>query len=168
MKKLLVAILAVALAAQPQVSTLAKSAKRVTLTKAVLKDKIRGGWAGQTIGCAYGGPTEFRYRGVMIPDSVAINYPEHHLQYYYDHAPGLYDDIYMDLTFVEVFHRLGLDAPVDSFATAFAYAPYPCGTPTRLAATTSAKASYRRHRATGRTIRTPTVSTTKSRAITPA
>lgn len=103
----------------------AKPAKRVTLTKAVLKDKIRGGWAGQTIGCAYGGPTEFCYRGIMIDDSIDIKYPPHHLQYFFDHVPSLYDDIYMDLTFVDVFDRLGLDAPVDSFATAFAYAKYP-------------------------------------------
>ena len=32
-----------------------------TLSKDVLLDKIKGGWAGQTIGCTYGGPTEFRY-----------------------------------------------------------------------------------------------------------
>ena len=34
--------------------------------------------------------------------------------------PGLYDDLYMDLTFVDVFEKYGLDAPVDSFANAFA------------------------------------------------
>lgn len=100
-------------------------AKSVTLSKATLMDKIRGGWAGQTIGCAYGGPTEFVYRGIMIDDSISIGYPEHHLQYFYDRVPSLFDDIYMDLTFVDVFNRLGLDAPVDSFATAFAYAKYP-------------------------------------------
>ena len=100
-------------------------ARRVTLSRATLLDKIKGGWAGQTIGCAYGGPTEFCYRGVTIPESTAIEYPEHHLQYFFDRAPGLYDDIYMDLTFLDVFNRLGLDAPTDSFATAFAYARYP-------------------------------------------
>lgn len=97
----------------------------IALSKSVLFDKIKGGWAGQTIGCAYGGPTEFCYRGVMIPDDVEISYPEHHLQWFYDHAPGLFDDVYMDLTFVDVFSRLGLDAPADSFANAFAYAKYP-------------------------------------------
>lgn len=100
-------------------------ARRVNLSRATLLDKIKGGWAGQTIGCAYGGPTEFCYRGVTIPESTAIEYPEHHLQYFFDRAPGLYDDIYMDLTFLDVFNRLGLDAPTDSFATAFAYARYP-------------------------------------------
>ncbi|MBO7067908.1 MAG: ADP-ribosylglycohydrolase family protein [Bacteroidaceae bacterium] len=107
------------------IALIAKKEGTVTLTKSVLLDKIKGGWAGQTIGCAYGGPTEFCYRGVMIPDDVEITYPEHHLKGYFDNAPSLFDDVYMDLTFVEVFTRLGLDAPADSFATAFAYAPYP-------------------------------------------
>ena len=38
--------------------------------------------------------------------------------------PGLYDDLYMDLTFVDVFEKYGLNAPVDSFANAFANAGY--------------------------------------------
>ena len=101
------------------------SQKTVTIDKDVLMDKIMGGWAGQTIGCTYGGPTEFSYQGRMIPDSVEIKWPEHYIQWYYDNSPGLYDDVYMDLTFVDVFDRLGLDAPIDSFAVAFANAPYP-------------------------------------------
>lgn len=97
----------------------------VTMSKDVLLDKIKGGWAGQTIGCTYGGPTEFRYSGTMISDYIPIEWPEHYIKWYYENAPGLYDDVYMDLTFVDVFDRLGLDAPVDSFATAFANAGYP-------------------------------------------
>ena len=97
----------------------------VTLSKSTLLDKIKGGWAGQTIGCAYGGPTEFCYRGIMIPDNVEITYPEHHLKNYFDNLPSLFDDVYMDLTFVDVFTKEGLDAPVESFANAFAYAQYP-------------------------------------------
>jgi hypothetical protein len=99
-------------------------AKSVILSKAVLKDKIMGGWAGQTIGCTYGGPTEFVFQGRMIPDSVQIKWPEHHCKWYYDEAPGLYDDLYMDLTFVDVFERKGLDADVSDFADAFAHAGY--------------------------------------------
>ena len=95
------------------------------MSRSVLLDKIKGGWAGQTIGCAYGGPTEFCYRGVMIPDETEIAYPEHHLQWFYDHSPGLFDDVYMDLTFVDVFAKEGLDAPAESMAKAFAYASYP-------------------------------------------
>lgn len=96
----------------------------ITLPKDKLLDKIKGGWAGQVIGCTYGGPTEFRYNGTMIQDYVPIPWPEGYIKKWYENSPGLYDDVYMDLTFVDVFDRLGLDAPVDSFAMAFATAGY--------------------------------------------
>ena len=97
---------------------------QITISKSQLMDKIKGGWAGQTIGCTYGGPTEFKFKGI-IQDYTPIEWPEGIIKWYYEHGPGLYDDIYMDLTFVDVFDRLGLDAPVDSFAMAFANARYP-------------------------------------------
>lgn len=96
----------------------------ITLSRDTLMDKIKGGWAGQAIGCTYGGPTEFRYCGEMIDESVEIEWPEHYLKSYFDNSPGLYDDIYMDLTFVDVFEKKGLDAPVEAFADAFANADY--------------------------------------------
>lgn len=98
--------------------------EEVTLSKSVLMDKIKGAWAGQTIGCTYGGPTEFKFRGTMIQDYNPIRWEDGCIKDYCLNGPGLYDDIYMDLTFVEVFDRLGLDAPVDSFAMAFANAGY--------------------------------------------
>ncbi len=110
---------------QQQRSTTEVLGNEVTITKEVLMDKIKGGWAGQTIGCTYGGPTEFRYPGTLIQNNIPIEWPEHYIKWYYNNFPGLYDDIYMDLTFVEVFERCGLDAPVDSFALAFAHADYP-------------------------------------------
>jgi len=97
---------------------------KVTLTKEVLLDKIKGGWAGQTIGCTYGGPTEFKYNGTMIQEYVPLEWPDGYIKWWYENVPGLYDDVYMDLTFVDVFERLGLDAPVGSFAMAFATAEY--------------------------------------------
>ena len=96
----------------------------ITLSKDVLLDKIKGGWAGQTIGCTFGGPTEFRYNGTMIQDYTPIDWPDGYIKWYMENGAGLYDDVYMDLTFVDVFERLGLDAPADSFAMAFATAGY--------------------------------------------
>ena len=96
----------------------------LTITKQQLLNKIKGGWAGQTIGCTYGGPVEFKYCGTMIQDYIPLFWRDGIIKWYYENAPGLYDDVYMDLTFVDVFERLGLDAPVDSFATAFAHAGY--------------------------------------------
>ena len=90
----------------------------------VLKDKIKGGWAGQTIGCTYGGPTEFKYNGAMIHDKTPIIWYDDYALKTFESEPGLYDDIYMDLTFVEIIDKYGLDVHVDSFALAFANADY--------------------------------------------
>ena len=97
----------------------------VTMSQDRLLDKIKGGWAGQTFACTFGGPTEFKYKGMMIPDTVAIPWPESGLcKWYFDNDPGLYDDVYMDLTFVEIIDKFGCDAPMEKFADKFANAGY--------------------------------------------
>jgi len=105
-------------------STGSTGERTVTMTKAELLNKVKGGWAGQAIGVTYGGPTEFRYLGRMIPDSVELRWDNELVTFFYDKFPGLYDDIYMDLTFVDIFEKEGLDAPIESFANAFANADY--------------------------------------------
>src|SRR5258705_9491275 len=98
--------------------------KSITLTKEKLKDKIKGGWAGQTIGVTFGGPYEFRFNGSFIQAYQALDWNKGSLKSTMLNNPGLYDDLYMDLTFVDVFEKYGLGAPVDSFANAFANAGY--------------------------------------------
>jgi inosine-uridine nucleoside N-ribohydrolase len=98
--------------------------KNVRLTKESLRDKIKGGWAGQTIGVTFGGPTEFRYRGTFIQDSTPIAWYDGLLKESYERSMGLYDDLYVDLTFVDVIEKQGLDATADQFADAFARAGY--------------------------------------------
>ena len=96
----------------------------LTLSQEVLKDKIKGGWAGQTIGVTFGGPTEFKFNGTMIQDYVPIKWYDGYLKNTMENNAGLYDDVYMDLTFVEVFEKKGLDAPIEDFANAYANAGY--------------------------------------------
>ncbi|MET0393305.1 MAG: ADP-ribosylglycohydrolase family protein [Chitinophagaceae bacterium] len=98
-----------------------RSQGSVTLSKEALLDKIKGGWAGQTIGVTFGGPTEFQYEGSFIDAQQPIKWYDGYLKENMLNNAGLYDDLYMDLSFVQVFDRLGLDAPVDSFAQAFAH-----------------------------------------------
>jgi ADP-ribosylglycohydrolase len=118
MKKILGAILFL-----PALNIFAQQ-KTITITKEQLKDKIMGGWAGQTIGVTFGGPYEFRFSGSFIQDYQPLTWYDGYLKKTMINNPGLYDDLYMDLTFVDVFERYGLDAPVDSFANAFAHAGY--------------------------------------------
>ena len=99
--------------------------KEFTISKERLLDKVKGGWAGQALGCTYGGETEFCYLGRIIPDSVTISWSKDLTKHLFLSNPGLYDDIYMDLTFVDVIERNGVDAPADTFALAFANAGYP-------------------------------------------
>lgn len=95
-----------------------------TFTETTLSDKIRGGWAGQTIGCTFGGPTEFKYKGGIIHDQVEFLWYDDYAWDTFRDDPGLYDDVYMDLTFVEIMAREGVDAPAESYARAFAHADY--------------------------------------------
>lgn len=123
--KLTIASLAVVtLAGCASTKKIATLPEEVTINRSVLMDKVKGAWAGQTIGCTYGGPTEFKFRGTMIQPYHPIRWRDGNIKDFMSGDGGLYDDIYMDLTFVEVFDRLGLDAPVDSFAMAYAHAGY--------------------------------------------
>jgi len=122
MKKLLIplAILLSACSAQPQIPY----GTTVSIDNETLMDKIRGGWYGQTIGCTYGGPTEFKYKGGIIMDEIPIPWYDDYIYDTYIEDPGLYDDVYMDLTFLETMLEYGLDAPADKYAEAFANADY--------------------------------------------
>ncbi|MDQ4139076.1 MAG: ADP-ribosylglycohydrolase family protein [Bacteroidota bacterium] len=131
MKKALVLFLSLiygsvwALAVKPNPNQPVKASQNtLTLTKETLQDKIKGGWAGQTIGVTYGGPMEFRYNGTIIQEYHPIVWYDGYLKKTMTQNPGLYDDIYMDLTFVDVFEKEGLEAPVSSFAKAYANAGY--------------------------------------------
>lgn len=102
----------------------AQTPTRLNLSKQQLKDKIKGGWAGQTIGVTFGGPYEFQFNGTFIGDYQSLKWYDGYLKNTMVNNPGLYDDLYMDLTFVDVFERYGLDVPTDSFANAYANAGY--------------------------------------------
>lgn len=96
----------------------------VEMMVAELRDRIEGGWAGQTIGVVYGAPTEFKHQGTLIPDTQPISWGEGYVKYWWDKKPGLFDDIYNDLTFAEAFEQLGLDCTAEQLANRFAYADY--------------------------------------------
>jgi hypothetical protein len=121
---ILLLICVIAVTAIAQEKKVKSPTQNITITKDALKDKIMGGWAGQTVGVTFGGPTEFRYCGTIIQDYIPIKWYDGYLKNTMENNAGLYDDIYMDLTFVDVFEKKGLDAPVEEFAKAYANADY--------------------------------------------
>jgi len=76
----------------------AQPSTTISLNKQQLKDKIKGGWAGQTIGVTFGGPYEFRFQGTFIGDYQSLSWYDGYLKNVMLNNPGLYDDLYMDLT----------------------------------------------------------------------
>lgn len=123
-RKILIAAFAIAVSACTPDTVKVPYGKNVDIAEDVMLDKIRGGWFGQTIGCTYGGPTEFKYKGSIINDEIPIPWYDDYIYDTFLEDPGLYDDVYMDLTFLEVMDSNGIDAPVELFANAFANADY--------------------------------------------
>jgi hypothetical protein len=91
------------------------SARR--LSRAVLEDKVRGGWAGQMIGVSFGAPTEFKSNGRIIAEEIAW-------------LPGQVknaidqDDLYVEMTFAEVMDRFGLEATTEQYGEMFKDSKY--------------------------------------------
>jgi len=96
-----------------------KVEQTVRVSAEVIRDKIKGGWVGQTVGVCYGGPTEFRWPGTWIQDYASIDFNEKNVLDYFNN-----DDLYMDLSFLAVLDSLGLDAPTEAMARKFATAGF--------------------------------------------
>lgn len=128
MKKLILLITVISCAACNSEKTAepasGSNSKSIVLSKEVLKDKIKGAWAAQTIGVTFGAPVEFRYNSTMIQDNQKLNWNDSSLSVEYRDRPGTYDDIYMDLSFMQVIEDKGVDAPAQDFANSFAKADY--------------------------------------------
>jgi hypothetical protein len=82
-----------------------------------LEDKIRGGWAGQMIGVAYGAPTEFRSNGKIYEGQItwAPERVSNAIQQ---------DDLYVEMTFAEVLDTKGLHATSADFGEMFKISKY--------------------------------------------
>jgi len=87
------------------------------ITMSALEDKIKGGLAGQMAGVSYGAPTEFQAQGTIYdkeikwaPDNIKNSIEQ--------------DDLYVEMTFVEVMDRVGLDATTEQYGDAFRESKY--------------------------------------------
>jgi hypothetical protein len=89
------------------------------LSVADYRQKMRAGWLGQMVGVSLGAPTEFRYRGQIIPE---------------DAVPELYagiannafgqDDLYVEMTFLDTLDTYGLDVSAAQAGIDFANSEY--------------------------------------------
>ena len=96
--------------------------KSITLSKELLKDKIKGAWAAKTIGVTFGVPIEFKYNTTMVQDNQKLIWSDSAMAVEYRDRPGTYDDVYMNFMFMKVIDEKGFDAPAQFFAESFANA----------------------------------------------
>lgn len=93
----------------------------ITVSKKELLNRISGGWAGQTIGATFGNLRDSTVNHGFVSDQDTIVWLDGHLLKTFQSKPGLFDDVYRDLTFVQVIDTVGLNATARTFANAYAY-----------------------------------------------
>ena len=83
------------------------------------RDRMEGAWIGQSAGVAYGWPTEFRWNGSIVPEEQMPTW-----------KPGLInetfnqDDLYVEMSFVDVLDRMGVDVSTREAGIEFANSRY--------------------------------------------
>jgi len=82
-------------------------------------DKMKAGWVGQMAGVGWGGPTEFHYKGVIMPaDKMPQWQPEMINQFGQD-------DIYVEMTFLRTLEQYGFNCSIRQAGIDFANSGYP-------------------------------------------
>lgn len=84
------------------------------------RDRMKAGWLGQMAGVAWGAPTEFKWKGKIIPEDKMPAWNP-------DTVNGSFaqDDLYVDMTFLRTLEVHGLDVPIRQAGIDFANSGYP-------------------------------------------
>ena len=90
--------------------------RRITVEDYV--DKMKAGWVGQMAGVGWGGPTEFHYKGTIMPDDKM---PQWHPEMINQFKQ---DDIYVEMTFLRTLEQYGLNCSIRQAGIDFANSGY--------------------------------------------
>ena len=82
-------------------------------------DKMKAGWIGQMAGVGWGGPTEFRYKGVIIPAGDMPQWRPNLINQFRQ------DDIYVEMTFLRTLELYGFEVSIRQAGIDFANSGYP-------------------------------------------
>ena len=82
-------------------------------------DKMKAGWIGQMAGVGFGGPTEFRHQGEIVPENKLPQW-----------TPGMInqfdqDDLYVEMTFLRTLEQYGLGVSSRQAGIDFANSRHP-------------------------------------------
>ncbi len=81
-------------------------------------DKMKAGWVGQMAGVGWGGPTEFRFRGRIIPEDKMPKWEPDLVNQFEQ------DDIYVEMTFLRTLELYGFDVSIRQAGMDFANSGY--------------------------------------------
>jgi len=81
-------------------------------------DKMKAGWLGQMAGVGWGAPTEFRFRGVIIPEDQMPQWTPETINQFEQ------DDLYVEMTFLRTLEQHGLGATIRQAGIDFANSGY--------------------------------------------
>jgi hypothetical protein len=115
MKKNLL-ILTVSLILLPLSSLSAEEFRKLPVDTYV--DKMKAGWIGQMAGVGWGGPTEFKWRGEIIPEDKMPKWEPELINQFEQ------DDIYVEMTFLRTLELYGFDASIRQAGIDFANSGY--------------------------------------------
>ncbi|GHT36234.1 hypothetical protein FACS189427_07460 [Planctomycetales bacterium] len=83
------------------------------------RDKMKAGWIGQIAGVCWGGPTEFKFKGEIIPEDKMPKWTPEMI----NHAFGQ-DDLYVEMTFLRSLEQYGLNVTQRQAGIDFANSGY--------------------------------------------
>jgi hypothetical protein len=81
-------------------------------------DKVKAGWIGQMVGVGTGGPTEFNWKGEIIPEAKIPDWDPVMVNQFNQ------DDIYVEMTFLRTLEKYGFDVSIRQAGIDFANSQY--------------------------------------------
>jgi len=81
-------------------------------------DKMKAGWIGQMAGVGWGAPTEFKFKGEIIPQDKVPTWTPGRINQYNQ------DDIYVEMTFLRTLEQYGWDVSIRQAGIDFANSGY--------------------------------------------
>ena len=81
-------------------------------------DKMKAGWVGQMAGVGWGGPTEFKFKGEIIPEDKMPQWKPELINQFRQ------DDIYVEMTFLRTLELYGFDCSIRQAGIDFANSGY--------------------------------------------
>ncbi|MEE9573839.1 MAG: ADP-ribosylglycohydrolase family protein, partial [Candidatus Neomarinimicrobiota bacterium] len=82
------------------------------------RDKMMAGWIGQMAGVGWGAPTEFQYKGVIIPEDKVPEWKPEMINVFNQ------DDLYVEMTFLRTLEEYGFDVSIKQAGIDFANSGY--------------------------------------------